>query len=315
MDLFAAIVFACHHNKNAAPSVAKVKFEGNGHSFSATSDYVLRSVIEQQKNDRFVFIDRQERLKLYQSDTLRLDAWRLENWYATQGYIDAKFVGWEMHYLPQRWWHSNPRLQITGHLEEGGPVHIRSVQWKGKSKNILQRELEKRLYFDVGQPLLLSAIESSEAELLSLFHNRSYARATVDIVAEIWPENCYELEEEVGLCLQGQVRASCSDKKQKVCKEVLPLLESCKDDWCRRETVEEYSQFIEKGKNDVADIIIQVNEGESCDFGEVLWFSDSSVPFEVLKEQVPFKKGDAYRSQKISKLQQRLFSLSQFSAN
>ena len=39
-------------------------------------------------------------------------------------------------------------------------------------------------------------------------------RATVKIVAEIWPENCYELEDEVGLCLQGQVKASCSMKSE-----------------------------------------------------------------------------------------------------
>ena len=306
-------LFACRHNQNTAPSVAKIKFEGNSHSFSSSSDYVLRSVIEQEKNELFVFLNRQERVKFYQPETVRLDAWRLENWYATQGYIDAKFIGWEMHYLPQRWWHSNPRVQLTGYLEEGEPVYIRSVQWEGKSKNILQRELEKKLYFDVGQPLLLSAIEATEADLLSLFHNRSYARATVDIVAEIWPENCYELEDEVGLCLQAQVRASCVQNKDKICKEIEPILEQCEDDWCRRETVERYSQFITKGKNEAADIIIRVNEGESCTFGDVLWFSDSTVPFDVLKDQVPFSKGQAYKSKKISKLQQRLFSLSQFS--
>ena len=154
------LLFSCHRNKNVAPSVAKINFEGNGHSFSPTSDYVLRSVIEQQKNERFSFIDPSERLKSYQSETVRLDAWRLENWYATQGYIDARFIGWEMHYLPQRWWHPRPRVKITGYVEEGDPVQIRSVQWEGKSKNILQRELEKRLYFDVGQPLVLAFIES-----------------------------------------------------------------------------------------------------------------------------------------------------------
>ena len=72
------LLFSCHRNKNVAPSVAKINFEGNGHSFSPTSDYVLRSVIEQQKNERFSFIDPSERLKSYQSETVRLDAWRLE---------------------------------------------------------------------------------------------------------------------------------------------------------------------------------------------------------------------------------------------
>lgn len=308
------LFFACHHNKNAPPSVAKITFEGNDHAFSATSDYVLRSVIEQQKNEWFSFLNPQEKLKLYQPETVRLDAWRLENWYATQGYIDAKFIGWEIHYLPQRIWHPNPRVQITGYLEEGEPVQIRSVQLERDSKNLMERTLRKKLYFDVGQPLLLSNIEASEAELLSLYHNNSYARATVDITAEIWPENCYELEEEVGVCLQAQVEASCSNKDQKeLCEEVLSSLQKCQDDWCFREFVERYPQFIEKGKRDIADIIIQVDEGESCTFGDVLWFSDSLVPFNVLRDQVPFEKGDAYKSKDVTKLQQRLFSLSQFS--
>ena len=308
-----SIFLGCMHNKNVTPSVAKIHFEGNGHSFSATSDYVLRSVIEQEKNGRFSIVNWKDRFKKYQPETLRLDGWRLENWYATQGYIDARFIGWETHYLPQRWWHSSPQIEITGYLEEGDPVEIRSVQWTGTSKNILQRELERQLYFEEGQPLILSNVEYSEAALLSLFHNRSYARATVDIMAEIWPENCYELEEDLGLCLEGQVKASCSSQKQPICKEILPKLKECTDDWCRRALVEKHSQFIQKGKSEIADIIIQVNEGESCVFGDVLWFSNALVPITVLEEQIPFSKGDAYRRQKIATLQQHLFSLSQFS--
>ena len=30
-------------------------------------------------------------------DTLELDAWRLETWYAHQGYFDAKVEGWDLH--------------------------------------------------------------------------------------------------------------------------------------------------------------------------------------------------------------------------
>ena len=130
------------------------------------------------------------------------------------------------------------------------------------------------------------------------------------------PENCYELEDEVGLCLQGQVKASCSNEKQKVCKEVLPLLERCEDDWCLRRTVETYSQFIVKGKDDVADVIIHVNEGESCTFGDVLWFSDSLVSMSVLKDQVPFEKGSAYKRQKnYEATTTSIFSLSILSCN
>ena len=89
----------------------------------------------------------------FDSGELQLDAWRVENWYAQQGFINAQVTGWSVQELPDRFWNRHHRLKITGYVEEGEQVHVRSIRWNRESYNLLQRELDSKLGLSVGDPL------------------------------------------------------------------------------------------------------------------------------------------------------------------
>ena len=84
-------------------TISQITFEGNGHSFSLTNNQNLRSAMVQK--DVFLDIWRQgEDVPRYDPMMLQLDAWRIENWYAQHGYINAKVVGWSVYAKPDRFW-------------------------------------------------------------------------------------------------------------------------------------------------------------------------------------------------------------------
>lgn len=294
-------------------TVAKIDFVGNGAPFSSTNSYNLRSAMTQKQNSLLSYLNPRVEKAVYDPTELQLDAWRLENWYAQRGYIDAKVVGWEVYELPQKWWQRDSRIHVTGHVEQGEQVHIRSIRWQRSSQNILQKELDKELLVSVGMPLYMVDIQYSEEALLHLAQNSSYAHANVSIHVDVWPENCNQLLEDKGICLVEQLLVQCAQDKQEHCADLQAKSEQCADDRCMQKIAAEYSLFETRGENWVADLRIAMDEGPSCRFGEVEWLSSTRIPMDALLEQQPFSIGDAYKIDKISKFQQKLFGLNQFS--
>ena len=109
-------------------------------TFSLTNNQNLRSAMV-QKDVSFLEIWRQgEDVPRYDPMMLQLDAWRIENWYAQHGYINAKVVGWSVYSKPQRFWRRHERLVVKGIVEEGEQVTIRSLFWHTETQNLMQRE-------------------------------------------------------------------------------------------------------------------------------------------------------------------------------
>lgn len=144
--------------------------------------------------------------------------------------------------------------------------------------------------------------------------NRSYAYATVDIQAEVWPTNCHQLHGRVGACLVAQVRAECINRgiQSEVCQTFEESVSPCTTDVCRQRIAEPLV-MVDQDRQAVVDIVVQFQEGPSCRFGEVQWLSKTTIPTTVLNDQVPFQAGDIFRISRLSQLQRRLFALNQFS--
>jgi len=296
-----------------SPTIARVRFEGNGHPFSLSNDQNLRSAMVQKEVSWLESLRSDNTLETFDPLTLQLDAWRIENWYAQHGYINARLVGWSVYSKPNRIWNRHKRVVITGVVEEGEQVHIRSIEWRKDSRALLQRELDKKLGMEVGAPLNWDMIEYSKMGLLTLAQNRSYAYADVDISVDVWPRNCHQLLEQTGECLAQQVKAQCLNTPEDWCDDVLPQLKKCSTDWCLEQLATPYEAMKEAIGEPVADIVVHFKEGPSCKFGEVEWLSETAISMDVLQEQIPFSPGGIYKTSKMTQFQRRLFALNQFS--
>ena len=129
---------------------------------------------------------------------------------------------------------------------------------------------------------------------------------------DVWPTNCHQLQSDVGLCLVEQTRAMCVVEDE-ACAEFEQEVSKCNSDWCFQTVAQPLVNSMETGKKAVADVHVHFREGPSCQFGEVQWLSDTSIPQTVLVDQTPFEEGDIFRLSQLSQFQRRLFSLNQFS--
>ena len=309
--VFVSLLLGC--TSKTSSTIARVRFQGNGHSFSLSNDQNLRSAMVQKEVSWLESLRSDNPIETFDPMTLQLDAWRIENWYAQHGYINARLVGWSVYSKPNRIWNRHNRVVITGVVEEGDQVHIRSIEWRKDSRALLQRELDKQLGVEVGAPLNWEMIEASKIGLLNLAQNRSYAYANVDISVDVWPRNCHQLLEQTGACLAQQVQAQCLNTPKDWCDALLPQLKRCSTDWCLEQLAAPYEAMEDAIGEPVADIVIHFKEGPSCTFGEVEWLSETAISMDVLQDQTPFSPGDIYKTSKIIQLQRRLFALNQFS--
>ena len=99
-------------------TISRIRFEGNGHPFSLTNNQNLRSAMAQKDVAWLETLRQGEDVPRYDPMMLQLDAWRIENWYAQHGYINAKVVGWSVYAKPNRFWRRHQRLVVTGIVEE-----------------------------------------------------------------------------------------------------------------------------------------------------------------------------------------------------
>ena len=294
-------------------TIARVEFDGNGHPFALTNNQNLRSAMVQKSVPLLETWRQGDKVQRYDPMMLQLDAWRIENWYAQHGYINAKVVGWSVYEKPHRLWRRHQRLIVTGIVEEGEQVSIRSIVWNTETQNLMQRELNRNLSVAVGDPLNWDLIAESQQSLMTLVQNRSYAYATVDVDVDVWPSNCHQLLSETGMCLHQQIKAHCQFEKEDWCPATLQQLEQCQSDWCKEQAVAPFERFFSVGQEAVADLVVHLREGPSTKFGEVEWLSETSIDQTVLTDQIPFTVGESYKISKLAQFQRRLFALNQFS--
>ncbi|MEL6343853.1 MAG: BamA/TamA family outer membrane protein [Myxococcota bacterium] len=201
-------------SKRPGIMVKKIRFEGNtgvlsvddGIEYLGVTDYDLRSAMEQSQNERFAWLAPNRRRAYLDEDTLRLDAWRIENWYAHHGYFNARFMGWDVAIVRDRstLFGSPPKAVITGRVIEGEPTILRlpedmpgdAVALTGlEGLGVGGRPLRSQISdvatsygLSEGSGFNLDSVQSVEGVIKGILLNKSYARATVSSEVEVWPD-------------------------------------------------------------------------------------------------------------------------------
>ena len=129
-------------------------------------------------------------------ETLDEDAYRLEIWYANQGFFDARFLGWE---LVARGGPGKKarRFDVRGRISEGEPSRIRGILSVGADR--LGRPLRRRIgkllgdasRSDIapGEVFTYAAWEDTLGAIRRLLAKHSYAHARVEGDVAVYPDD------------------------------------------------------------------------------------------------------------------------------
>lgn len=191
--------------------VREIAFEGNGSivggvlgTDSGITDYRLRSALQQRQNARFVWLAPRKRRAYLDEEQLRLDAWRLETWYAHRGYFDAKVLSWEVVVVQQRpGLFRSPAVKITGRIREGQPTSIQDEQgdpqegivWEGfdslssRVSRPLLRRIQGQAALQPGGTFDLDGLGATEASTRAVMIENTFAHASVRSEVDIYPES------------------------------------------------------------------------------------------------------------------------------
>ncbi len=202
----AALVAAGCAARRAPPEaevVASVRFDGNGGPLRGTADERLRSAMVQEQSPPWAWVAPRRLWVPLDERELRLDAWRVENWYAHHGYLDARLLGWD---LRRRGGGRRARLVVTGLVEEGPPSVVRRLDWQGF--DALGRPalawLERHAELAVGQRFDLEALDETVEAAREFLGEHGYARARVEAAVDAWPE-----ERAVDVVVRAETGPAC----------------------------------------------------------------------------------------------------------
>lgn len=195
LALVAALACSCAaRRQEIAPSVKSVSFEEDKRYFRwwrGTSDYNLRSAMEQQTSTTGAYVFGWVPRTPLDLDTLAADAWRVELWYAHHGFFDAEFDGWEVRTVrPPRRGHQAV-VRVIGHVTEGEESLVNEIRFEGlagPAGTAVLREIQAQSPLQVGDRFDLEAYKETEELLRQKLRERSYARARVSARAEARPE-------------------------------------------------------------------------------------------------------------------------------
>lgn len=199
------------------PDAVRVKhigFDGNGTVGTGRSDYNLRTAMQQPQSKRFAWLLKSRRTYL-DKDTLELDAWRLETWYAHNGYFDATFRGWDVETIRPGgdravlFWRppKNAVVRVHGLVEEREPSMVRSVDYVGMDiiGKPLLASIRRSAALQEGATFNVDAMKSSEAAATAELQERSYAHAKVTTKVDVYPG-----EKAVDVVFEAETGPSCT---------------------------------------------------------------------------------------------------------
>jgi len=188
---FAALVSAgCATGPQLHERVGRLRIEGNGHVWDGTSDFHVRQAMEQEKGvwSTPVFprlavpLDRQ---------TLTTDAWRIELWYAHNGYMDARFLGWDIQERKRLRWRRPAVLDITGRVDQGEPSLVRELRFEGLDLGggtVHRRYLERNASVQAGDRFSIDALDDTEDLIRGWLQEHSYAWVQVETEIQAFPD-------------------------------------------------------------------------------------------------------------------------------
>jgi len=194
-SLLVALAVACTPARKEVdgPIARRIRFVGNGGLFSGHNDLQLRNQMEQDNTSMWVtvwpflyWIDPEE----LRPEVLQRDAFRLEVWYAHNGYFDARLLGWELREIRRRTEEKAAVFDIWGHVWTGPPSLVRAYDVVGlpQAFSVLERTLHAEAPLEQGERFELDDVENTRATLLRLLQNQSFAYARVEQRIRAYPQ-------------------------------------------------------------------------------------------------------------------------------
>lgn len=272
--------------------VRQIRFEGNGTYLSGHNDYQLRTQMEQGVSSpgltwpvlrRFV-----DGVPL-DEEALQRDTYRLEVWYAHNGWFDARVVGWTIvERRPEkltrrerslRWlaghgsdWavgrlqlkgeelrarRKAPVVDIVGRVEPGEPSTLRSFEWTGleqdKAATTLLGAARRSAYLQEGYQFSQDYLDLTRDQVADKLGNHGYPYTRVEAEVDAWPEE------------------------------------------------------------HVVDARLRISRGTTADFGPITISGAERVPEHLMREALGFEPGIPYKVSTLRAAQRNLFSLGTFS--
>ena len=195
----------------APPVVDSITLEGNGRAWSGHSDFTLRAAMESEQSPPFSrWIRPGTRRTFLDKEVLELDAWRIESWYANQGYFDAVVQGWEVRTTragtPFLWWDPPARVDVVGTVAPGAPSLVRAVKTVGMERlgGPLLAALRDKMPVQEGAAFLSADLAATEDIVREELFERGFAFATVSATAEVFPK-----DHAVDVLIKAELGPSC----------------------------------------------------------------------------------------------------------
>jgi len=180
--------------------VRSVTFRGNSGYFGDVPDSVLREAMEQRQSSGMWWIDPVTRAETLDRKTLAKDAWRIETWYANNGFFDARFKGWDVTTVRK----GNPAKQrppvvkVVGYIGERNRSTVRKIDWGGLGPLRVNKRtgletgfyslLVKHAAIHKGDDFTLDALREVEDLTLTRLHDQGYGFAEVTSRVDAFPE-------------------------------------------------------------------------------------------------------------------------------
>lgn len=194
--LVLAVLAACTPaRREVEGSIARrIRFEGNGGPFSGHNDLQLRG---QMEHDHTAFGVLLFPLNLFvdpvalEPEILPRDAYRLEMWYAHNGWFEARVDGWQLIRVRRETARRAGVVDIVGMVEPGRPSLIRNYEITGLDRYTtpLANHLRRTGPLQEGDQFNLETVYHTRQLLTELLHNQSRAYASVSVQMEAHPED------------------------------------------------------------------------------------------------------------------------------
>jgi len=171
--------------------VKSISFRGNS-GFFGVADSKLRGAMEQSQSSGLWWMRPADRAQILDRSSLAKDAWRIETWYANNGYFSSKIHGWDIITVRE----GNPAkdkpkvVRVVGYVDEGEVSTIRKIKWKGlkKTGSAFMTLIRRKAAIKPGEPFNIEAVRETEGMLLNQLHDMSHGFATVTTSVDAYPE-------------------------------------------------------------------------------------------------------------------------------
>lgn len=193
--LFAVATVACTPARREVETdlVARIHFDGNGGALSGQNNYQLKSQLEQRDSSfgallwPLMYVAQPAGLD---REALDRDAYRLEVWYAHNGWFDARFDGWTIQRLRNPGRRRAAAVAITGSVRPGDPSMFGALDIEGldATSQIFGRTIRRVGSVQPGSQFNLESVYLTRDRLIGLLRERTRAYASVDVEMVARPE-------------------------------------------------------------------------------------------------------------------------------